>query len=53
MKPGEAERLRQIWAELGLASNVLSREEGRQRAFEHGKIEIMNLVQLTDLQARE
>ena len=37
---------------VGVATNVRTPEEGRQRAFEHGKVELMNYAQVTDLEAR-
>ena len=37
---------------VGVASNVATLEEGRQQAFDHGKIELMNFAQLTDLEAQ-
>ena len=35
---------------VGIASNMATSEEGRQRAFEQGKIELMNFAQVTDLE---
>lgn len=37
---------------VGVASKAKTAEEGRQRAFEHGKIELMNYAQITDLEAQ-
>lgn len=37
---------------VGVASHVRSVEEGRQKAFEHGKVELMNFAQVTDLEAQ-
>src|SRR5690348_9302323 len=37
---------------VGVASNVRTMEEGRLKAFEHGKIELMNFAQVTDLEAQ-
>ncbi|WP_447973814.1 hypothetical protein [Nitrospira sp. Kam-Ns4a] len=37
---------------VGVASHVRTMEEGRQKAFEHGKLELMNFAQVTDLEAR-
>lgn len=37
---------------VGVASHIRTLEEGRQKAFEHGKLELMNFAQVTDLEAR-
>jgi len=36
---------------VGVASHIRALEEGRQKAFEHGKLELMNFAQVTDLEA--
>ena len=36
----------------GVASKVRTVEDGRQLAFEHGKVELMNYAQLTSLEAQ-
>lgn len=36
---------------VGIASNMATSEEGRQKAFDQGKIELMNFAQVTDLEA--
>lgn len=37
---------------VGVASHIHAPEEGRQKAFDHGKLELMNFAQVTDLEAR-
>jgi hypothetical protein len=37
---------------VGVASHAQTTEEGRQHAFERGKIELMNYAQVTTLEAR-
>lgn len=37
---------------VGIASKARTPEEGRRRAFEHGKIELMDFAQLTDVEER-
>lgn len=37
---------------VGIASKARTPEEGRRRAFEHGKIELMDFAQLTDIEGR-
>ena len=37
---------------IGVASNAKTVEDGRLKAFEHGKIELMNYAQITDLEAQ-
>jgi hypothetical protein len=37
---------------VGVASQSRTVEEGRLKAFEHGKIELMNFAQVTDLEAQ-
>jgi hypothetical protein len=37
---------------VGVASHMRTMEEGRQKAFQHGKLELMNFAQVTDLEAR-
>lgn len=59
-----AENKRPFWTEksafiqgkdllvVGVASHAKAEEEGRQKAFENGKIELMNYAQITDLEAQ-
>ena len=59
-----AENKRPFWTEksafiegkdllvVGVASRAITEEEGRLKAFENGKVELMNYAQITDLEAQ-